>query len=151
MLLSRSGFTVRFATADSRPATVSEEQLLEKLASAAHVHASSLAQALVPLRSVAGGDSALVVVTAPPNPRELVTLTRTGSAFGPKLAVLVYPVEPGNLSGQGQSEIEGRASVARLSLLRAGWDVLVLSPSQRLKDLWRANKTTSLSPIGSSQ
>jgi uncharacterized protein (DUF58 family) len=151
VLLLRSGFTVRLATAEARPATVSEEHLLDKLAAVSHVHASSLSQSLVSLRSVSGGDSTLVIVTAPPNARELVSLTRVGSAFGPKLAVLIYPIEPAALPSEGQSELEGRASVARLSLTRAGWDVVVLSPSQRLKDVWHANKTISLSPIGSSR
>jgi hypothetical protein len=149
-LLTRSGFSVRLATPESRPGLVTEEQLLEKLAAVGHVHASSLTQGLTSLRSLAGGDSTLVVVTAPPMPKEIVALTRTGSAFGPKLAVLVYPVEPGTLV-EGHSELEGRASMARLSLTRAGWDVVLLSPSQRLKDVWRQNTTTSRSPVGSSR
>ncbi|MFN2543138.1 MAG: DUF58 domain-containing protein [Actinomycetota bacterium] len=151
VLMARSGFSVRLATSASRPRSVSQDQLLENLSSLGHVHASSLAESLVALRAVAGGDSTLVVVTAPPGPREIASLTRTGAAFGPKLAVLVYPVEPRALPAQGQSELEGRASVARLSLMRAGWNVVVLSPSQRLKDTWRASRATSLSPTGSSR
>ena len=149
-LLTRAGFSVRLATAEFRPILVSEEQLLEKLAAVGHFHASSLSQGLTTLRSVAGGDSTLVVVTAPPTPKEIVSITRTGSAFGPKLAVLVYPVEPRSLI-EGQSELEGRASMARLSLTRAGWNVVTLSPSQRLKDTWNESTTTSRSPVGSSR
>ena len=151
VLLSRTGFSVRLATADTRPASLTQERLLEKLAAVIHSHNSSLAQALVPFRSTAGGDSTFVVVTAPPSPRELAALTRIGSAFGPKLAVLVYAVDPAALPSEGQSQLEGRASVARLSLSRAGWEVVVLTPGQRFKDVWQANKTNTLFPIGSSR
>jgi hypothetical protein len=151
VLMSRSGFTVRLATAETRPTAMPEDRLLEHLAAVSHAHSSSLAQALVPLRSVAGVDSTLVAVTAPPGPKEIATLTRVGSAFGPKLAILVYPVEPGALPlGEGP-QLEGRASVARQSLTRAGWEVVVLSPAEKLKDVWRTNRTRALAPIGSSR
>ena len=151
VLLSRSGFTVRLTTSDSRPTVLTEEKLLEKLSSVNHTHSSSFTQALVPLRSIAGGDATLVVVTAPPTPKELAALTRTGSAFGPKLAILVYPIEPSTLPGESQGQLEGKASVARQSLLRAGWEVVVISPAQRLKDTWHSSRTSSRSPIGSSR
>ena len=101
-----------------------------------------------------GGDATLVAVTAPPNPKEIAALTRIGSAFGPKLAVLVYPVEPATLPTEHQGQLEGKATVARQSLLRAGWEVVVISPAQRLKDVWvhdRASRTSSQRLIGSSQ
>jgi uncharacterized protein (DUF58 family) len=153
-LLSRSGFTVRLATSESRPIAMTEEQLLERLAAISHTHSSSFSQALVTLRSIAGGDSTLVVVTAPPGAKEIAALTRVGSAFGPKLAVLVYPIEPATLPTDNQGQLEGKATVARQSLLRAGWEVVVISPAQRLKDVWvqsHAIKTSSQSPIGSSR
>jgi hypothetical protein len=31
------------------------------------------------------------------------------------------------------------ATTARLSLVRAGWDVFVLPPQGRLQDIWHAN------------
>ena len=151
VLLARSGFTIRMATSQTKPVAMAEEQLLEKLAAISHTHSSSLSQALVPLRSVAGGDTTLVAVTAPPAPREIATLTRVGSAFGPKLAILVYPVEPATLPTEGQSQLEGKASVARQSLMRAGWEVVLLSPAGHLKDLWDTSRTRSLSLTGSSR
>src|SRR5207253_6787316 len=96
-LLSRSGFTVRLATAEAKPTAMTEDLLLEKLSAIGHTHASSLAQAVLPLRSLAGGDATLVAVTAPPSPKEIASLTRIGAGFGPKLAVLVHPVEPATL------------------------------------------------------
>ena len=68
------------------------------------------------------------------------TVIRSGSAFGPKLAVFVYPVEPDSLPPERRAQLEGRATQARLSLTRAGWDCLVLPPSVRLRDRWHVPK-----------
>src|SRR5438552_11763338 len=147
VLLSRSGFTVRLATAEAKPVPMQEEALLERLSAVSHVHSSSLAQSLVALRPLAGGDATLVAVPAPPGPKELASLTRIGSGFGPKLAILVYPVEPATLPTEGQGQLEGKATVARQSLVRAGWEVVVISPAQRLKDLWvRSHGNATSSP-----
>jgi hypothetical protein len=81
------------------------------------------------------------VITAPPDPSELSGLIRVGAAFGPKLAVLVYPIEPSTLPPDRQAQLEGRATSARLSLSRSGWEVLVLSPESRLKDVWQRSRT----------
>jgi hypothetical protein len=40
------------------------------------------------------------------------------------------------LPPERQAQLEGRASQARLSLARAGWDVIVLPPSMRLLERW---------------
>ena len=89
------------------------------------------------LRLVAAADVSLVAVTAPPVPHELTALIRAGQAFGPKIAVLVYPTEPSTLPADRAATLEGRASVARLSLSRAGWEVLVLGPNGRLREVWQ--------------
>jgi len=143
-LLARSGFSVRLTTAESKVITLGEDDILEELAGVRHGHLSSLAEALVSIRSMAATDTTLVAVTAPPAPKEISVLTRAGSPFGRKLGILVYPVEPSVLPSSAQAELEGRASVARVSLTRAGWDVIVLTPSTRLKDAWHASKATSL-------
>lgn len=136
VVLSRGGFSLRLATADTPPASLSEERFLEALASVGHAQARSIGPALAHLRAGASGDTTLVLVSAPPLPGELTTVIRSGSAFGPKLAVLVYPVEPDSLPPERRAQLEGRATQARLSLIRAGWDCLVLPPSVRLKDRW---------------
>ena len=87
VLLSRSGFTVRLATAEAKPVPMQEEALLERLSAVSHVHSSSLAQSLVALRPLAGGDATLVAVTAPPGPKELASLTRIGSRSSASPAV----------------------------------------------------------------
>jgi uncharacterized protein (DUF58 family) len=149
VLLSQAGFSVRLVTGGSKAITLGRDRILDELAGVRHDHVSTLGQALVPMRSAAGADTTFVVVTAPPLTNEIPLFTRAGGAFGPKLAVLIYPTDPSLLPAVSQAELEGRASVARLSLLRAGWDVIVLSPNIRLKDAWNANTATPRSAIGS--
>jgi uncharacterized protein (DUF58 family) len=139
VLLARSGFSLRLATEQMPVVPVPEDRLLEMLASIEHTHTRSLSPALGRLRAAAAADVSLVAVTAPPPSNELTALIRSGSAFGPKIAVLVYPTDPAPLPPDRQANLEGRASVARLSLSRAGWEVIVLSPSGRLRDVWQAN------------
>jgi uncharacterized protein (DUF58 family) len=141
VLLARSGFSLRLATEQFPVVPVAEGRLLETLASIEHSHSRSLSTSLTRLRAAAAADVSLVAVTAPPASNELTSLIRSGTAFGPKVAVLVYPTDPATLPPDRQAHLEGRASVARLSLSRAGWEVVVLSPSGRLRDLWQANLT----------
>jgi uncharacterized protein (DUF58 family) len=130
VLLSRSGFSIRYATAGTPLLPASEDQLLDALAGLSHEHTRGIGPSLTRLRAGASADTSLVFVTAPPTPGELPSLVRAGSAFGPKLAVLVYPVDPPSLT------LEGRGSQARLTLSRSGWEVIVLPPSTSLKDVW---------------
>jgi hypothetical protein len=136
VLLARSGFTIRYATASTPLMPAGEEHLLDSLAAVSHEHTRAIGPSLTRLRAGASADATLVAVTAPPLPQEVASLVRAGAAFGPKLAVLVHPVEPSTLPPDRQANLEGRASQARLSLSRSGWDVLVLSPSTSLKDVW---------------
>jgi uncharacterized protein (DUF58 family) len=136
VLLARSGFTVRFMSAGTSLLATGEEQLLDTLAALSHEHGRTIGPALTRLRAGASADATLVLVTAPPPPSELVSFLRAGAAFGPKLAILVHPIEPTSLPPDRQTQLEGRASQARLSLSRSGWDVLVLSPQTSLRDVW---------------
>ena len=144
VLLSRGGFSLRLATADTPPAALSEERFLEALTGVAHSQARSVGPALAHLRASASGDTTLVVVAAPPQPVELTSMIRSGAAFGPKLAVLVYAVDPDTLPPERQAQLEGRATQARLALTRAGWDCIILPPSMRLKDRWHVPKERRL-------
>ena len=119
---------------------MSEERFLEALTGVSHSPVRSIGPALAHLRAGASGDATLVTVAAPPQPAELTSMIRSGAAFGPKLAVLVYPVDPDALPPERQSQLEGRATQARLALTRAGWDCIVLPPSMRLKERWHAPK-----------
>lgn len=136
VLLARSGFTLRLGTTELAPFSVGEEAFLETLAGVTDVPAHALR--IERLRQAAAGDSTLVVVTAPPLPAEVAAITRVGTAYGPKIAVLVYPADPSKFPPASQSQLEGRASVARLSLARAGWKVYVLTPEANLRDAWIA-------------
>jgi uncharacterized protein (DUF58 family) len=136
VLMCRGGYTLRLATSDTPPAVLTEERFLEALAGVGHALARSIGPALAHLRAGSSPDTTLLYVTAPPVPSELTSILRTGSGFGPKLAVLVYPVEPRTLPPERQAQLEGRATQARLALTRAGWDCLVLPPSMRLVERW---------------
>lgn len=142
VLLSRYGFTIRLATTQLAPSGVSEDQLLDTLAGVGHDTSRSSSPALARLRGVASADATLVAISAPPDPPELAGLIRVGSVFGPKLAVLVYPVDPAALPPDRQAQLEGRASSARVSLTRSGWEVLVLAPEGRLRDVWQQSRTS---------
>jgi len=150
-LLTRYGFSIRLATSNMPPTTVTEDQMLEALAGVGHVTSRAFSAGLTRLRSVAAGDTTLVVVTAPPQSTELTSLVRSGVVFGPKLAILVYPTDPHDLPPDRQSQLEGRASSARLSLSRSGWEVLVLSPTGRLRDAWQRSRNPLPEFIGSSR
>jgi uncharacterized protein (DUF58 family) len=151
MLLAHGGFSLRIATSEAPPAPVSEEGFLDALTGVTHAKGHSLGPALAYLRRGSGADTTLIVVTSPPVVTELDSLIRTGSGFGPKLAVLIYPIDPDTLPPERQAQLEGRASQARLSLSRSGWDVLVLPPSVRLKDVWHTTRARPLAVSASSR
>jgi len=137
--LARGGFSLRLAAGTLRPMPVSEEGFLEMLASVTHTPTRPLTTMLVPLRTSAVPDTTLVVVTAPPQPAEVAAMVRAGSVFGPKVAAFVYPTDPQTLPDAQRDRLVDAASSARLSLVRAGWDVFVLPPTGRLQDVWHAN------------
>jgi uncharacterized protein (DUF58 family) len=149
ILLMRYGFSVKLATTQLPPQRVGEEQLLEILAGVAHHSARALTTGLSRLRMVAASDTTLVVVGAPPPPTELASLIRTGATFGPKIGVFVHPTDPESLPPDRRGQLEGRASQARLSMSRSGWEILVLPPSARLREVWHANRTRPLVVSGS--
>lgn len=138
VLLAGGGFTLRLATADTPSAALSEERFLEALAGVEHTTSRTIAPSLTSLRASASPDTTLILVAAPPAPAELTALMRAGAGFGPKLAVLVYPIEPSTLPPERGAQLEGRASQARLAMTRGGWDCLVLPPSARLAERWHA-------------
>jgi uncharacterized protein (DUF58 family) len=151
VLLARHGFSLRLATTQVPPTPATEEQLLEALAGVSHSTARSLSTGLTPLRMAAAADATLIAVTSVPRPTELTTLTRAGAVFGPKLAILVYPMDPDALPRSHAAELADRASVARLTLSRSGWEVLLLPPSGRLRDVWHVTRNTKLAVSGSSR
>jgi uncharacterized protein (DUF58 family) len=148
VLLVRGGFSLRLATASSAPAPLSEDRFLEALAGISHVSVRSLGPSLAHLRAGASADTTLVLVSGPPPPEELASILRSGSAFGPKLAVFVYPIDPDTLPPERQAQLEGRATQARMALTRAGWDCIVLPPSVRLKERWNIPRERLLAPSG---
>jgi uncharacterized protein (DUF58 family) len=134
--LIRSGFAVRLARVDSPAQVVNEERLLEALADVTHSRERGIGNALRAIQATVVNDSTLVLVTCPPSEGEVTGITRAGSGFGRKVAVLVYPVSLAALPPEAASEVQGRASVARASLQRAGWQVFVIEPDGRLTEAW---------------
>jgi uncharacterized protein (DUF58 family) len=148
VLLARRGFVLRLGTTELPAAALSEDRFLDALTGISHAEVRSIGPALAHLRSGSSPDTSLVFVSAPPVPTELGSLIRAGAAFGQKLAVLIYPIDPGRLPPERQAQLEGRASQARLSLARAGWDVIVLPPSMRLQERWHTPLERPLARIG---
>jgi uncharacterized protein (DUF58 family) len=148
--LSIAGFALRLGMVDTAPAVMTEEHLLEVLAGISPSRAQSLAGSMANLRASSPSDSTLAVVSAPPLPIEVALLSRIGATFGRKIAVFVYPVNPSSISVDAAAELEGRATAARASLSRAGWDVYLVQPEGRLADVWRLKRVGKLLAAGSS-
>jgi uncharacterized protein (DUF58 family) len=139
-LLLRNGFTLRLSTPDAPPAPVSEERFMDLLTTMSHSSTRSVSAAITHLRSGASSDTSLIFVGAPPAPQELPVLLRAGAAFGPKLAIVIHPVDPATASPAQGAQLEGRATQARLAFTRAGWDCLVLTPTTRLNERWHIQR-----------
>ena len=54
---------------------------------------------------------------------------------------------PSSLPPERRTQLEGRATQAVLALTRAGWDVIVLPPSMRLKERWHVPRERPLARI----
>ena len=135
--LIRAGYNLRLATAGSPPTLLTEEGMLEALASLAPTKGLATANVLRALRAGALADTTLTYVSAPPSAGDVATISRVGSMFGRKLGIFVYPTGPRNLAAEAAEEVAARASAATVSLQRAGWEVHVLAPEGRLSDTWK--------------
>ncbi|MGZ4132641.1 MAG: DUF58 domain-containing protein [Actinomycetota bacterium] len=136
VLFLKNGFNLRLATAELPATTYAEDPFLDALAGITHARSALLTNALGHLRAAASPDAALVMIAAPPSPQDLPTVLRTVSGFGPKLAILVHPTDPDTAPPDRREQLQSRATQAQLTLLRAGWDCIVLSPSMRLTQRW---------------
>ena len=148
VLLAHRGFVLRLGTAELPAAALSEERFLDALTGIAHAEVRSIGPALAHLRTGSSPETSLVFVSAPPVPGELASLIRASAGFGQKLAVLIHANDPLRLPPERQAQLEGRATQARLSLTRSGWDVIVLSPSMKLLDRWHTPTERPLARIG---
>ena len=147
VLLSRRGFVLRLGTTELPAAALSEDRFLDALTGISHTDVRSIGPALAHLRAGSSPETSLVFVSAPPVPGELAALMRAGAGFGQKLAVLIHANDPLRLPPERQVQLEGRATQARLSLTRGGWDVIVLSPSMRLQERWHTPTERPLARI----
>jgi uncharacterized protein (DUF58 family) len=137
-LLSRAGYAVSLATADSPIRPVTETSLLDFLAGTGPARARGIADALAVVRSAGQIEGTLGVVAALPTPAEIAALSRVGTGYARKLAVLIYPLNTTTLPAPAAQEYETRATAARISLLRSGWDVYLIQPDGKLADAWQS-------------
>ena len=139
-LFTRNGFALRLGMDEMPIATVDEDAFLDLLAGVRPGRGRSLGRVMTGLRLAGAQDTSLVFVGAPPPAQDLPPLVRAGGSFGPKLAVLVHPLDPETEPDARRSQLTSRATQAHLTLVRAGWDCLILSPSLRLRDRWHTPK-----------
>jgi len=136
MLLSRAGFMLRLATSERPAVAYGGDPLLDALAATDSTKIPSLAAALAALRAASAADTSLIFVGAPPASQELPALVRGAGGFGPRLAILIHPVDPLTAPPSRREQLQARATHATLTLARAGWDCIVLSPTTRLAERW---------------
>lgn len=133
----RAGFAVRLGTPDRPSRPVDRDQFLELLALIRPSRAGQITPALRQLRQTVAPGTTLVVVTHIPTTEEVGALSRLGSGYATRLAVLIHPEEPDRLAIRPRWEAERRADAARISLTRSGWEALILRPSSRLRETWQ--------------
>ena len=148
-LFHRGGLSVRLATADVAPTPLPRDGYLEALALMQPSRSETLTPAIERLRSTVGAAS-LVAVLSVPGPAEVAALSRSASTFAQRIALLVHPGELDNATLRARTTIEDRVEAARISLSRAGWDVLVMRRGTRLANLWRRRTTATFRRIAAS-
>ncbi len=135
-LFARNGYTLLLGADEIAIQPITEAHFLDVLSGISHGRSRSMARALTQLRLAGSGDMSLVFIGAPPPPQELPQVVRAGGSFGPKLAILIHPVDPASVPASRRTQLESRATHAQLGLARAGWDCLILSPTTRLRERW---------------
>lgn len=132
----RAGFSLRLALADAPVRPVDTDGFLELLALVRPTPARQITPSLQGLRSATSAATSLIVVTHVPPPEEIAALSRLTGGFASRLAVLIHRREAGEDSLPASREDDLAAHAARGSLSRAGWEVLLLRPSERLRQVW---------------
>ena len=132
----RAGFSLRLALADAPVRPVDIDGFLELLALVHPTPARQITPSLQGLRSATSAATSLIVVTHVPPPEEIAAYSRLTGGFSSRLAVLIHRREAGEHSLPASREDDLAAHAARSSLSRAGWEVLLLRPSERLRQVW---------------
>ncbi len=132
----RAGFTLRLGTPDIPPRPVDIDTFLELLALVRPSRTRQLTPSIRQLRAAASAATALHVVTHVPPPEEIAALSRLSGGFATRLAVLIHPRDDDEEYLPARHEGDHAAQIASRSMSRAGWEVLLLRPSGRLRDVW---------------
>jgi len=135
-LFARNGYTLRLGADEMPIHPTSEEGFLDELAGLVPGRSRNIARVLTGIRRSVSTDTSLVFIGAPLAPQELPQLVRVGAGAGPKLAVLIHPLDPERAPSSRRQQMESRATQSQLTLVRAGWDCLVLTPNTKLRERW---------------
>ena len=138
-LYQRLGYSLHLATPDLTPSVVAHEHFLETLALVEPSPREVLTPTLRRLRPLAARDPSLIVVTHVPVAAEVAVLARSGMLFSARTAILMTHPDPERLPAAEREASRRRLAAARASLGRAGWEVVVLRPGQRLGGVWRSS------------
>lgn len=134
-LLLERGFLLRLAIPGEGLTIVDEARLIERMALITDSGSQGIRDEQV--RAAADPGTTLVVASGIPWESGIAQLTRMGSGFGSRIAILVHPRDRSGTSDEEWRTLEERASTAMLSLNRAGWEVSVVQPSGSLREIWR--------------
>ena len=145
----RTGFRLRLATADRAPMVTELDRFLETLALAQPSPARQITPTLQRLASASSGGGALVVVTHVPDAPTIAALSRLKTS-GSKIAILVRQQDPDEMTLRARHELERGLEAARRSLGRSGWQVIALTPDERLEEAWPRRRGRSPVAIAAS-
>ncbi|HEX2031262.1 MAG TPA: DUF58 domain-containing protein [Actinomycetota bacterium] len=138
-LYLRLGYSLRLATPDLSPSAVAHEHFLETLALVEPSDREVLTPTLRRVRPLAARIPSLIVVTHVPVAAELAVLIRSGALFASRTAVLVTDADPARLAPAEREAFDRRLAAARTSFRRGGWEVVLVRPGQRLREVWRSS------------
>ena len=144
VLLTRKGFVLRVSTADVPPTPVTEDRFLDTLAALGHSASRTAGPALANLRAGAAADTSLVLVGGIRRAGRGDVDDPGAAGYGPKLAVLIYPVDPQRLTAERLAELEGRATAGPPRPHPGGLGLHPAPPSMRLNDRWHVPKERPL-------
>ena len=143
-LFTRNGFALRLGMDETPITAVDEETFLDLLAGVRPGRGRSLGRVMTGLRLAGAQDTSLVFIGAPPPPQDLPRPGAGGWSFGSTPCRPGAPERPGTRSRKPEGpSSRSRATQAHLTLVRAGWDCLVLSPTMRLRERWHTPEGTT--------
>ncbi|HEX9891417.1 MAG TPA: DUF58 domain-containing protein [Actinomycetota bacterium] len=137
--LLRSGFTLGLSTPDLPARAMDRSHLLETLAVLEATRTSGLVHAVEDLRDPARAGEHVVVVTHLPGQAELSALSKVPGRH--RVCILIPPEDPERLTEERRAELRVWIRSVRGTLTSSAWEVIILSPTGRLRDVWKLRGT----------